>query len=76
MPISYCLDTERENMENCENCRWRKDLVKFDYSKGGCIHTRQSGYACLGLADEGEVAWLIGVSEFREHCEMFVPKES
>ena len=62
-------------IENCEHCRWRKDLVKFDYSKGGCIHTRQEGYACLGLSYEGEVVWMIGVSEYNGMCEMFKPKE-
>lgn len=62
-------------MENCEHCRWRKDLVKFDYSKGGCIHTRQEGYACLGTDFDGEVVWMVGVSEFNARCEMFTPKE-
>ena len=62
-------------IENCEHCRWRKDLVKFDYSKGGCIHTRQEGYACTALEYENEVVWMVGNSEKTGMCEMFQSKE-
>ena len=58
----------------CANCKFNLELVKFDYSKGGCIHSTYEGYACLAFADEGQVVHMVGVRPETAMCEMFAEK--
>lgn len=63
-------------MVNCENCRWRKDLVKFQRADDGAIiKTYQDGYACLGYSCDDLVAWFTGISDISTFCDMYTPKE-
>lgn len=58
----------------CANCRLRYDLIRYDYSGGGCEHSDVPGFACMIFADEGKAIWMYGVGE-QEKCEHFTPKE-
>lgn len=60
--------------EGCATCKYKKDLVKFDYTQGGCVHTEYEGFACLGFADEGEVAHMVGIDPKTGMCEMYSSK--
>ena len=60
--------------EGCVNCKYRKDLVKFDYSQGGCIHTKMDGFVCLLFINEGQVEWMYGTGDYGL-CECFTPKD-
>ena len=60
----------------CENCKFKLELVKFDYSKGGCIHSTYEGYACMAFASEGQATHMVGVRPETAKCEMFTEKES
>lgn len=62
--------------ECCNTCRLKKNLVKFDYSQGGCIHTDYEGFACLALAFEGEVVHMVGGNPELDICEMYSPGRS
>ena len=60
--------------ECCYTCRYRKKLVKFDYSQGGCEHTDQEGFACLApdLVSEGQVTWMVGLTDLSgSQCECY-----
>lgn len=65
--------TSNEDEIKCANCKRRMDLWKYDYGKGGCIHEKMEGFACLGFAHEGEVIHMVGTEG--SGCEMFAPKE-
>lgn len=59
----------------CETCIFRKDLVKWDYSQGGCVHTKYDGFACLALASEGNVIHMVGIDQHEnDGCEMWIAK--
>lgn len=63
-------------MENCENCRWRKDLVMYQKADDGIItKTYLDGYACLGYFCDSMVAWIYDFPEHATSCKMFTPKE-
>lgn len=64
----------RAMKECCDNCKLKKDLVKFDYSQGGCIHTDYDGFACLGFAYEGIVSHMVGCDPSTSMCEAFIPR--
>lgn len=61
-------------MKTCDNCRWRRDLVKLEYMDGRYVKTYQEGFACLGLSCDDEQIWICGMSGM-SFCEMFTPKE-
>ena len=61
-------------IDYCENCKFKLELVKFDYSKGGCIHSTYEGYACMAFASEGQVTHMVGVRPETAMCEMFAEK--
>lgn len=61
--------------ECCNTCRKKLELVKYDYSQGGCKHTNYDGYACLIFASEGDVVHMVGVNPEIEHCEEWSPKD-
>ena len=61
--------------ECCNTCKLKKDLVKFDYSQGGCIHTDYEGFACLALAFEVEVVHMVGGNPELDIREMYSPRE-
>lgn len=61
-------------MENCSNCRWRKDLIKLELIDNHTVKTRQEGYACLASALGDDIVWFVNQSEFNTVCEMFAPK--
>ncbi len=58
----------------CENCKHNLKLVKYDYSKGGCIHTDYDGYAYMAFASEGQVTHMVGIRPETAHCEMFAER--
>ena len=60
--------------ECCATCRRRYDLMKFDYSQDGCIHTDMEGYICTAFADEGKMVWMVGEDENTGMCECWEPK--
>ena len=62
-----------EIKECCDTCRNRLEIKKFDYSKGGCIHSDPGGYICLAFAYEGSGIWMYGLVEGM--CECYSPKE-
>lgn len=59
-------------IECCNNCKYQKKLIQFDYSEKGCKHTTQDGYACMAFAIEGEVIWMIGNDPSVEMCECYM----
>ena len=61
--------------ECCKTCRYRLDLEQLDYTVG-CKHTKMEGIACLGLAYEGIVFWMINHDEEKGRCEMYTPKQT
>ena len=61
--------------ECCATCKKRLNLTKFDYSKGGCEHTKLDGYVCLAFAYEGEAVWMVGEDENIGLCECYQEKE-
>ena len=60
-------------IESCDYCVRKMKLVKFDYSKGGCVHTDYDGYACLAFAHEGVVVHMVGIENGT--CEMYQPRK-
>ena len=60
--------------ECCNTCARQMKLEKLDYSKGGCVHTMQEGYACLLFVDEGIVNWMVGGSG-EGVCEEYRPRK-
>ena len=64
--------------ECCNNCRHKYDLVKFDYSKGGCEHTNMDGYVCAlfeNFKHDRKAIWMFGEDPEYGRCEMFEEKE-
>lgn len=57
--------------ESCANCKYNLKLVKYDYSKGGCVHTDYDGYACMAFASEGLVIHMVGDNPETERCEVW-----
>ena len=57
--------------ESCNNCRYNKTLIQFDYSGKGCKHTKQVGYACTAFTSEHEVIWLVGCDPSTGMCECY-----
>lgn len=60
---------------SCKTCKKRLNITKFDYSQGGCKHTKLDGYACLAFAFEGEVVWMVGANEESDMCECYQPSD-
>lgn len=58
----------------CKTCRHRLELVRYDYSKGGCEHTSLDGFACTALAYEGTVVWMVELEEDQK-CEAYEPED-
>ena len=63
--------------ECCNNCRYQKGLVKYDYSQGWCIHTDQEGFACLApdFVIEGQVTWIFG-DDGNGQCECYEERKN
>lgn len=61
-------------MECCNTCKRKMRLEKLDYSQGGCKHTDMEGFACLALASEGVISWMVGLRG-DGMCEEYVPME-
>lgn len=59
----------RVDEPNCRNCANRYDLVQFDYTKGGCKHTKMDGFICMAFADERKAIWMVGADY---GCECFI----
>jgi len=57
----------------CATCRNKMPLTKFDYSKGGCEHTKLEGFACLAFEAEREIVWMVGINENADKCECYLP---
>ena len=74
------IEINRRREEGCcDACRYKKELVKYDYSNGGCVHTMEEGYACLApdFVGEGQVTWLVGIDgkSSGSTCECFMARE-
>ena len=63
--------------ECCETCRFKYDLVKFDYTSRGCDHSKQPGFVCMIFGDGGDAIWMYGTSADKPGaiCEGYEPKE-
>ena len=55
----------------CKQCSLKKTLKQYDYSNGGCVHTKEEGYACLAFIDEGIIVHMVGINPDSAKCEMF-----
>lgn len=62
--------------ECCKNCGHRMNLIKFDYSQGGCAHSNYEGWACTIFEIEGSVVHMIGLDINKAHCEMWAERRS
>ena len=62
-----------EFKECCKTCRNRLEIKKYDYSKGGCVHSDPGGYICLAFSDEGIGVWMYGLVVGM--CECYAPNE-
>ena len=60
--------------ENCGTCKYRKKLVKFDYSGMGCEHTNYEGFACLAFVSEDVVVHHVGEEAEEGMCEVYTPR--
>lgn len=62
-------------MKCCETCRFRAEIVKWDYTKSGVPKEKMPGFACLGsfLCEEPDnVIWMVGIdSKPPTHCELY-----
>ena len=61
----------------CWNCANRKWIERWDYTDvkhQGVPKIAEEGFACLGFADEGIVAKMVGLNENTEYCEMWKEK--
>lgn len=58
----------------CDTCKRKMRLDKYDYSIGGCKHTRYDGFACLAFIDEGLVIHMTGTGPANDICEMYEEK--
>lgn len=61
-------------IECCVTCRNRFALTKFDYSHGGCEHTKMEGFICMAFAVEGDAVWMVGTDE-DDLCECYGRKD-
>ena len=61
---------------NCDTCKYKRLLVKWDYTHGGCKHTDYPGYACTALAHEGVIIHMIGNDPQKEFCEMYAERRT
>jgi len=59
----------------CTTCRNRFALTKFDYSHGGCEHTKMDGFICMAFAAEGDAVWMVGLNE-DGLCECYERKDN
>ena len=64
----------KATVECCNTCRKKLDLIKYDYSKGGCEHSSGEGFCCLAFADEGIACQMIGGNPEIEVCECYVKR--
>ena len=65
--------------ECCANCKLHFQVVKFDYSQGGCKHSEMDGFICMAFAtpESGEppvAIWMVGSDDKRDMCECFMPR--
>lgn len=59
----------------CATCRRCYEIERWDYTGGGCEHTKLEGHACTALSDEGRVLWMTGLNGEVEKCEMWEGRE-
>lgn len=59
-------------MKHCRNCALRYDLVKVQYTPGGCECSGEEGFICMAMAGEGQATWMVGMNENCPQCDMFV----
>ena len=57
--------------ECCATCNKNMQIEKYDYSHGGCEHTRYEGFACLAFIHEGLVVHMVGLDPNGGQCEMY-----
>ena len=36
----------------CNDCKYKLNLERYDYSQGGCTHSDEDGYVCMAFANE------------------------
>ena len=69
------MSWKRANTKSCcNNCKYKMELIKFDYSRGGCEHTPYDGFACVALIHDGVVTHMVGIDPDSGMCEMFIPR--
>ena len=52
-------------MKRCDTCKLRYEIQRWDYSHGGCEHTKQEGHVCMAFKDEGIAVWMVGNGHVR-----------
>lgn len=60
--------------DGCKNCRYRLELMKLDYRRRGCKHTKMEGFLCTAFADEGIANWMLGLDDDNSKCECWQRK--
>lgn len=64
-----------DQIKRCNNCRYKLELVKYDYSNGGCQHSGYAGFACMAFASEGIVIHMVGSNLETKYCECWMPRK-
>ena len=60
--------------ECCETCKKCLNIELYDYSEGGCKHTKvEDDFICLAFRDEGIACLMHGVSK-KDKCECWEGK--
>lgn len=59
----------------CNDCKYKLNLERYDYSQGGCTHSDEDGYVCMAFNDEGIAIHMIGLNpNVDDGCEMYNAK--
>jgi len=69
------MDTITEGNEKrcCNTCKLKLELLTFNYPpSGGCKHSENDGFCCLGLAAEGVAVHMVGVDPDSGICENYI----
>ena len=74
-PKRIRLDYVPSDDECCANCSHCYRIEKWDYSHGGCEHTKLDGCACTAFSNEGLVIWEYSNNIDIGICECFRQKE-
>ena len=61
-------------MERKTDCVFRLDAERFDYSQGGCKHSKMEGFICMAFASERTAIWMVGLPDGCM-CEMYANKD-